>query len=62
MLFFPFHVEFAQIFSEIQDIFDLEQHKILRYCEVRFLSVYPVVIRLIQKYKALKKLFLEEVP
>ena len=53
--FFSFHVEFAQIFSEIQDIFNLEQHKILRYCEVRFLSVYPVIIRLIEQYKAIKK-------
>ncbi|CAL4189446.1 unnamed protein product [Meganyctiphanes norvegica] len=60
--FFSFHVEFCEKKSEIQEIFDLEKHKILRYCEVRFLSVYPVVVRLIEQYKPLKKLFLEEIP
>ena len=62
MHFFLFMLSFARKKTEIQEIFDLEKHKILRYCEVRFLSVYPVVVRLIEQYKPLKKLFLEEIP
>ena len=60
--FFTFHVEFCEKFSHIQEIFDLKKHRILQYCEVRFLSVYPVFERLIEQYKALKQLFLEEIP
>ena len=60
--FFSFHVEFSEIFSHIQDIFNLEKHQILRYCEVRFLSIYPVVVRIIEQYKAIKKLFLDTKP
>ena len=60
--FFKNHVEFCDKFSEIQDVLILENHKILQYCEIRFLSVFPVVDRLLEQQKAVKVLFLEEVP
>ena len=60
--FFSFHVEFCEIFSHIQEIFNLEKHRILRYCEVRFLSIYPVVERTIEQYKAIENLFLNVIP
>ena len=60
--FFTIHVEFAESFSCIQEVFDIEQHRLLKYYEGRFLSAYPVVERLLEQYKALKKLFLEEIP
>ena len=60
--FFTFHVEFSEKFAHIQNIFNLENHRILSYSEVRFLSMYPVVERSTEQFPALKKLFLEEIP
>ena len=60
--FFSFHVEFCEPFSHIQEVFSLEKHQLLRYCEIRFLSIYPVVERSIEQYKAIKKLFLDDIP
>lgn len=60
--FFSFHVEFVDEFSEIQDIFDLENHRLLKYSEIRFLSIYIVVERVIEQHKAIEKLFLHKIP
>ena len=60
--FFSYHVQFAEKFTNIQDIFDLEKHKLLKYTEIRFLSVYPVVERLTKQYEAVKALFMDYIP
>ena len=60
--FFSFHVQFAEKFSNIQEIFNLDKHKLLKYCKVRFLSIYPVVGRVIEQFKPVQKLFLDEIP
>ena len=62
MLFFSFHIEFCEIFSHIQEIFILDKHRIPRYCEVRFLSIYPVVKTIIEQYKAIDNLFTYIIP
>ena len=56
------HVQFAEKFSEIQEIFDVEKHKLLKYCVVRFVSIYPVIERLVEQINPVKKLFLDEIP
>ena len=53
--FFSHHVQFAEKFSEIQEIFDVEKHKLLKYC-VGFVSIYPVVERLVEQINPVKKL------
>ena len=60
--FFSFHVEFAELFSEIQAIYSLEKHQLLRYCVIRFSSIYPVVEKTVLQYKAIKKMFLDDIP
>ena len=60
--FFSFHVEFCDEYAHIQDIFNLEKHRILTYCEVRFLSIYPIVERAIEQISAINKFFLHEIP
>ena len=60
--FFKHHVAFCEPFSHIQDIFDIPEHQLLRYCEVGFLSIYPVVDRAIEQYKAIKQLFVDDIP
>ena len=49
-------------FTDIQEIFDVEKHKLLKYCVVRFVSIYPVVERLVEQINPVKKLFLDEIP
>ena len=61
-VFFKRHVQFAEKYEKIQEILNVEKHKILRYCEVRFLSVYIVVDRLIEQFSPFKYLFLNEIP
>ena len=41
---------------------DLQQHRILKYCSVRFLSIYIVVNRFLKQYQALVKLFTVDIP
>lgn len=60
--FFSFHVAISEKYSHIQDIYNIEKHRILSYCEVRFLSIYPVVERTVEQEFTLRKLFLEEIP
>ncbi|CAL4076504.1 unnamed protein product [Meganyctiphanes norvegica] len=60
--FFSFHVEFADIFSDLQDTFDIVKHRLIQYSEVFFLSIYKVVVRCIEQYKSLKELFLITIP
>ena len=60
--FFSFHVEFADIFSDLQDTFDVVKHRLIQYSEIRFLSIYKVVVRCIEQYKPLKELFTSTIP
>ena len=60
--FFSFHIQFAEKFTDIQQIFNLESHKLLQYTEIRFLSVLPVVDRLIEQYEAVNNLFMNYIP
>ena len=60
--FFSFHVEFADILQDLQKVLDLQQHRILKYCSVRFLSIYIVVNRFLEQYQALVKLFTVDIP
>ena len=60
--FFPFHVEFCEDFAHIQEVFNLVKHQLLKYCEIRFLSIYPVVKRSIEQFKAIEYLFLVFIP
>lgn len=38
--FFSFHVEFAEEFSELQEELEIPKHRLVKYCQVRFLSIY----------------------
>ena len=60
--FFNYHPQFSEQFQHVQEIFNLEKHQLLRFIEVRFLSIYPVVNRAIEQHKAVKKMFVEEIP
>ena len=60
--FFNYHPQFSEQFQHVQEIFNLEKHQLLRFIEVRFLSIYPVVNRVIEQHKAVKKMFVEEIP
>ena len=60
--FFSFHVEFADILQDLQKVLDLQQHRILKYCSVRFLSIYIVVNRFLEQYQALVKLITVVIP
>ena len=60
--FFSFHTQFCEEFHHVQDIFNLEKHQIHRFCDVRFLSIYPVVDRTIEQYKAVKNMFVDDIP
>ena len=57
--FFSYHIEFCEISSHIQETFHMEKYQLIRYCGVRFLSIYPVE-KMIEQYKAIEKLFLDE--
>ena len=55
--FFSNHVHYVDKLKELQKALELEEHKILKYCSVRFLSIFPVVNRLLEQHSALDKLF-----
>lgn len=60
--FFSYHVEYAEKLQELQIALNINEHRILKYCSVRFLSIYDVVNRLIEQFQALKKMFVEDIP
>ncbi|CAL4071546.1 unnamed protein product [Meganyctiphanes norvegica] len=60
--FFSLHVEFCDTFSHIQEIFNLEKHQLHCYSDVCFLLIYLIVERIIEQYKAIQKLFLDDIP
>ena len=60
--FFSFHVEDAERLKELQKALDINEHRILKYYSVRFLSMYPVVNRLLEQFQALKQFFTEDIP
>ena len=60
--FFSFHVEYAEKLQDLQKALDINEHKILKYCSVRFLSIYPVVNRILEQFQALEKMFIEDIP
>ena len=60
--FFSFHVEFANEFSDLQEELKIDQHCLIKYIQVRFLSIYTSVKRVLEQYEALKSLFLNRIP
>ena len=60
--FFSRHVQFAEEFSELQEELQIPQHQLIKYVEVRFLSIYSCVIRILEQFEAIKSLFLERIP
>ena len=60
--FFSFHVAFADIFSDLQDTFDVVKHRLIQYSGVCFMSIYKVFVRCIEQYKPLKELFTSTIP
>ena len=60
--FFSFHVEFAEEFRELQEELEIPQHRLVKYCTVRFLSIYSSVKRALEQYETLKHLFLVNIP
>lgn len=60
--FFSFHVEFANEFSDLQEELEIDQHRLIKYIQVRFLSIYTSVKRVLEQYEALKSLFLNRIP
>ena len=55
-------MEDAEKLQGLQKALDINEHRILKYYSVRFLSVYPVVNRLLEQFQALKQLFSEDIP
>ena len=55
-------MEDAEKLQELQKALDINEHRILKYYSVRFLSVYPVVNRLLEQFQALKQFFTEDIP
>ena len=55
-------MEYAEKLQELQKALDIDEHRILKYCSVRFLSMYPVVNWLLEQFQALKQLFIEDIP
>ena len=51
------HVSLTDEFIELQEELELVQHRLLRFVEVRFLSMFSVVQRVIEQYPALKLFF-----
>lgn len=49
-------------FEEIQDLLEIEHNEFKRYVNSRWLSLVPVVQRVLQQYEALKHYFLELLP
>ena len=60
--FMKSHISLTDEFSVLQEELELSQHRVLRFVEVRFLSMFSVVLRLIEQYPALKAFFLEHIP
>ena len=60
--FFSFHVEFAEEFSHLQEELQIPMHRLIKYIDIRFLSIYSSVTRVIEQYEAIKSLFLVKIP
>ena len=51
-----------QNLKDLQDVLKLDQHRLLKCYSIRFLSIFPVVDRLLELYEAILKLFRDEIP
>ena len=60
--FFSYHVEFAEEFEDLQEKLQIPQHCLIKYTDIRFLSLYSAVKRAIEQYEAIKILFLVNIP
>ena len=60
--FFSFHVEFAEEFSRLQEELQIPKHRLIKYVIVRFLSIYPSIVRVLEQYEPIKLLFLVRIP
>ena len=55
--FFRNHPSAVQDLEYYKKILDIEEHKVLRYVETRWLSLIPVAERILEQLPALKSLF-----
>ena len=60
--FFSFHIEFAEEFSQLQEELQIPKHRLIKYVIVRFLSIYPSIVRVLEQYEPIKLLFLVRIP
>lgn len=55
--FFKHRTGLCKDFKNVQAILDIAEHRVLRFVSTRWLSVLPVVDRLVEQYEALKTFF-----
>ena len=61
-LFFKYRTSLYHKYQLIQQLLDLEEHKILRYVSSRWMSLLPVTSRLIEQWDALVAFFTDYIP
>ena len=60
--FFSRHVAYAEKLLDLQKALDINEHRMLKYCSVRFLTMYPIVKRVVEQFPTLKQMFIEDIP
>lgn len=60
--FFKHRAGLWEEFQGIQKILEIEEHRILRFVSTRWLSILPVISRLLEQWDALVKFFLDTLP
>lgn len=60
--FFSTHVAYAEKLLDLQKALDINEHRMLKYCSVRFLTMYPIVKRVVEQFPTLKQMFIEDIP